>query len=188
MRWIKRVVLGVVVFLVVSSALGYVFRDELLGLAKEYVQRETQRSISRYGSGLPPIDEVRLLHVEDHSTGTGLGTYRIPFYDPPEMFIVAEKTLSGDEAQEVARQWRALQLHTRYIAGCYNPHHVIQFRSRGRVICEAVACFGCGNTTIPGFPLRTLVSFEPTRPDYLRFKAIIEGTVGRHESAPRLSK
>lgn len=192
MRWIKRVVLGVVIFLVVSLALGYVFREDLQGMAREYLRRETQRSISRYGSGLPSVDEVKLLHVEDYSTGAGLGTYRIPFRDQPEMFIVAEKMLAGEDAQELARQWRALQLHTRYMAGCHEPHHVVQFRSRGRVVCEAVVCFGCGNTSIPAFPVRTLVSFESIpgseSPGYLRFKATIEEAVGRHENLPHASK
>ena len=144
------------------------------------MERQTQASILKYGAGLPAVDEVRILHIEDPLHWQGHGTYHVPFSDGPDMIIVSDRTLSGNDAQDVADQWRSLQLQTRYMAGCYDPHHVVQFRAKGKTICEAVVCFMCGNTSLPAFPITTRVSFEYGSEGYQRFQATIEGFVGEH--------
>lgn len=141
------------------------------------------RSIASYGSNLPPIDEIRLLRLANKPAQPDLGTFKIPFHEGPDLRIVADKTLAGTAAQSLANQWRQLRLHNDYMAGCYDPHHVLQFRSGGKVICEAVMCFACGNTTLPAFPIRTLVSFENAdggSPSYRQFKQSVEAEIGAH--------
>ncbi len=191
-RTIKILALWGFVIAVITAGLGFVFRDQLEKGARRYLKRQTKESILRYGSELPAVDEVRLLHIEEKSSGPSLGTYRVPFSETPNMFIVSDRTLTGDDAQEVATLWRALKLHNDYMAGCYAPHHVVQFRAKGATICEAVICFMCGNTTLPAFPIRTMVSFEgiPHKESeaYLKFRATIERFVGAHPKPPLIPK
>jgi len=191
-RTIKKLALWVGVIALITAGLGFAFRDQLEKGARRYMKRQTKEAILRHGSGLPAVDEVRLLHIEESSSGPIHGTYHVPSSETPNMFIVSDRTLRGNEAQEIASQWRALKLHNDYMAGCYEPHHVVQFRAKGATICEAVICFMCGNTTLPAFPIRTMVSFE-SAPDreseaYLKFRATIERFVGAHPRPPLTRK
>lgn len=183
-KWLKRLLLFGTAAVVLASSVGYIFRRELQNYFWEYVEWQTDRSIARYGTGLPTVDEVRLFRIADAPAKPNLGTHKVPFYlgsEMTKMTIVAEKTLTGDPAQNLASQWRQLRLDTDGMAGCYDPHHVIQFRSGGKVICEATMCFSCGNTSLPAFPIQTLVNFDHRSPAFLGFKKSVEAEVGIHE-------
>ena len=188
----KLVIWGALICLILFS-LAYAFSSKLEKMIGHWMERETQASISRYGANLPPVDEVRVLQIDDTPSGQGFGAYHFPFYyDLPDMTIVSEKTVVGEEAQKVANLWRAMRLRTDFMALCYKPHHVIQFRAHGSVVCEAVPCFLCGNTTLTGFPVNVKVSFD-SRPkqesrQYLEFKNIIEILVGKHIDPPPVTK
>lgn len=181
-RILKKLALWTVVIVLIAAGFGLAFRTKLMNAFQRHMRRETKVSIVKYGAGLPAVDEVRLLRLDYESNGTALGTYKVPFSDPSKRFIVAERTLTGKDAQDVASQWRALKLHTDYMAMCYEPHHVVQFRANGSTLCEAVICFMCGNTSLPAFPMKTMVDFESIpkseSPEYLKFRATIEGFVG----------
>lgn len=185
-KWLKRLLLWGTIIVLIAGCFGYIFRNDLYRYMRRYMRWQTVRSIARYGAGLPPIDEVRILRIADNPGQVNLGMHRVPFQDKSEMAIVAEKTLTGAAALDLANQWRRLRLHNRYMAGCYDPHHVVQFRYQGKVMCEAVVCFACGNTSLPAFPMRTLVSFEhlekePGTQAYLQFKESVETEVGALE-------
>src|SRR5829696_4882248 len=94
-RWIKRSLLWGSIFIMVGAGVGYAFRNDLYRAAKRYMRRETARSIIRYGSELPLVDEVVLLRLEEPTGSSAQKTYHVSFTDTPEMAIVAEKTLSG---------------------------------------------------------------------------------------------
>lgn len=184
-RWLKRIGLGLLAVLTLAALYGYAYRDVLEREWKFYFERETARSISRYCSDLPPVDEVRLLRLEDKPGDKNLGTFDVSYSEPTKMYIVQTMTLIGTNAQAFTSHWRALHLHPKTIAACYDPHHVIQFRANGTCISEAIVCFKCGNTTLPAIPSRTIVSFvswpKGESDGYMAFKTTVENLVGKHE-------
>lgn len=186
-RKLKRAAICVALLLLIASVLGFTFRDALGSAAKRYFERSTARAAVKYGSGLPEIDEVRITRIAEEPPQVDMGKKRVLFSDPMLLHVVGRKTMAGAEAQEIARLWRAQRLHSRYMAGCFDPHHVLEFRSRGSTVCEAVVCFGCGNTTLPMFPAGTLVSFEAASgeeaPEYLQLKELIERISGDENSS-----
>lgn len=181
-RILKKLILYGFPLSIVAALLVYLFREDLERSFRHWRKHETQKAIQKYGADLPPVDEVRLLRLADKPSKNNLGTYPILLNEPSTLHIAAEKTLSGPHAQEIATLWRQLRLHTDYMAGCYDPHHVVQFRFQGSVICEALIRFDCGNTTIPAAFFKTLVSFESfpkqEAPDYLKFQNLVETQVG----------
>ena len=177
-RRLKRAAICLALLLLISAVLGFTFRDPLARAAKRYFERATARAAVQHGSALPQIDEVRITRIAEEPPQVDMGKKRVLFSDPMVLHVVGRRTIKGAEAQEVARLWRAQRLHSRYMAGCFDPHHVLEFRSRGSTVCEAVVCFGCGNTTLPMFPIGTVVSFESAggqeAPEYLQLKELIE--------------
>jgi hypothetical protein len=181
-RKLKRAAIVFALLALIASVVGYIFRDTLAREGKRYVKRVTARAAAKYGSALPEVDEVRITRITEEPPAVNKGTKRVWFSDPTLLHVVDRKSFKGAEAQEIARLWRAQRLHSRYMALCFNPHHVLEFRSRGSTVCEAVVCFECGNTTLPMFPVGTLVSFESAggqeAPEYLQLKELIERLAG----------
>ncbi|MGV3531428.1 MAG: hypothetical protein ACO1QR_03600 [Chthoniobacteraceae bacterium] len=181
-RKLKRAAIAFALLGLIASVLGYTFRDALARRGKRYVKLATARAAAKYGSALPEVDEVRITRITDQPPAVNKGTKRVWFSDPTLLYVVERKSFRGDEAQEIARLWRAQRLHSRYMAGCFDPHHVLEFRSRGSTVCEAVVCFECGNTTLPMFPIGTVVSFESAggqeAPEYLQLKELVERLAG----------
>lgn len=184
-RWVWRIGFACLLFFTVAVLWGITYRDELEQAWKSYRERETERSISRYGADLAPIDEIRLLRLAEDPQPQNRGTFSVSYSEPSKMFIVEDKVIRGAAAQEFASVWRSATIHTRNLAVCYSPHHVVQFRASGTCVCEAVICFMCGNTTLPAFPTRTLVSFKTLPPqesaEFLALKNAVEELIGKYD-------
>lgn len=184
-RRLWRIGLACLLLFLVAGLWGVAYRDELEQAWKGYRAREIERSISRYGADLAPIEEVRLLRLAEERPPQSRGTFSVSYSEPSKRFIVEDKIIRGDAAQEFASLWRSATVHNHYLAACYTPHHVIQFRAGGKCVGEAVVCFLCGNTTLPAFPTRTLVSFESLPHEesapYLALKDAVEGLIGKHD-------
>lgn len=158
-------------------------RDALHVALAKHMEIEAIESISKYAHAMDDIDGVRLLRFEDASSGDRPEAYWTPLPDSRRMFIVADVSLSGMDAREFAALWNRLRLHTEYRAGCYEPHHSISFYRNGRCIAEIVPCFLCANTSLPGFPLQPVVTFDvlPSEaPEYVAFRNRVEELVGAH--------
>ncbi len=190
-RSIKNLLLasGVAAFLLLCAGLS--FQEELARYARRSMDKSVASAIAKYGASLPDIDAVRLLRINTlEDAPANSRRYRfprdMPYREAPEMAIVAEHSLSGEEAKAFADTWRHLHLHTGYMAGCFDPHHVIQFRKNRRTVCETITCFMCENTTLPAFPWTALVSFDAlskdAAPSYSKFRELVERHVGKHES------
>lgn len=185
-RLLKRVLLYGFLLALVAALLGTLYQEEL----KEKLERSlkhwgthiVQTAIQNYGPGLPPVDEVKVMLLSTEDPGTGLGSYDIRQDSPHTRYVTQEVLLKGAEALALAALWRKQKLHTHYMASCFDPHHVIQFRAKGSIVADVVICFGCGNASLPAFPLRPLVSFEyipgKESPDYLELQAQVEQRVG----------
>lgn len=124
---------------------------------RDHTLKMKTSAIARYGFNLPEVDEVRIKSLVDQEPPKHLGKY--DFNHPKPLFVVNEKVLVGDEAREVANLWRKLDFGG-LSSGCFEPHHVVQFRHKGDNLCESVVCFICENLTLPSFPSPVLVGFE----------------------------
>ena len=77
--------------------------------------------------------------------------------------LVSDRDADGKRcSRRLPVQWRALKLHNDYMAGCYEPHHVVQFRARGATICESGDPASCvGRHHAPQLSrFETMVSFD----------------------------
>ena len=205
-RWIKRG-LWALCLLVALSGLAvlyvYAYREEAEAYAEDFVDGplrqsvasyyegymayQVKSSVARYGQKRPPIDEVKLVRFARERSNKSQRRLVVPLSKNSEGYVVSEKLISGVDAQRLATLWRGLtfvQNHTM----CYDPHHVVEFRFKGKVICEAVICFHCMNSSLPAFPTPVLVNTfdmrqlkEGKTPDggiYAEFKAMVEAEVG----------
>ncbi|CAN5703870.1 hypothetical protein BH11VER1_BH11VER1_12420 [soil metagenome] len=186
-RWLKRIGLTIMIVAPMLSLWAYAYRDEIEHKWKEYLARDTLRSMDRYCTQLPEVDEVRLLRLDDKPLIPSLGTFDVSYSEPSRMYIVQEKILHGAEAQAFAALWRSQVLQAGSGVNCYEPHHVIQFRASGKCLAEAIPCFMCGNSTLTGFPFRTMISFDSlpkfASKAYADLMDSTEKYVGKHERA-----
>jgi hypothetical protein len=183
-RWRKRLVrVGGIIACLIAFAVVIVcvFPDEMRRYVLQLVQRHFDRTIDRYITNLPAIDEVRIVHLEPIGTSPSFATYDVPLNDEGrEMNIVAEKILKGVDALQFASLWRRQDLQSDSFAMCHVPHHAIQFRSKGSEVVDVAVCFMCQNISFSGF-LPAIVGFEDDSPDYATLRSVMEQHVGAHE-------
>jgi hypothetical protein len=75
------------------------------------------------------------------------------------------------------------------MAGCHEPHHVLQFRRNGSKVADVVICFTCENAAIPAFPSWTLVGvFEGPPPLNPHAFSQLESTVESYVGATQREK
>jgi hypothetical protein len=185
-RWSVRLAIAALVLATAAVLLGIIYLEELERWQWQYEHWRTERSVERFGKGMPAVDEVRILHVEPLGSSPTLGTYTIPLYESTKMTIVAERTLHGNEAADLAALWRRQNLTVTHTgAACHDPHHVLQFRWKGSAVADVVICLTCGNVALPSFFSWKLVGFEEfpppeESPQYVELKSTIEKSVGAH--------
>jgi hypothetical protein len=158
---------------------AYIYQDELRPYYHKYLVWQFHRSLVNHGEALSSVDDVRLLRLDEQGASTTLGTYTVSLPGPLEMAIVAEKRLSGEEATKFAALWREMGLNDEGGGKCHQPHHVVQFRHKGRAVLDAIVCFDCANVAIPVDPRWMVAGFDEEKP-YARFKVIMESHVGAH--------
>src|SRR5262245_32576403 len=134
---IKRVLIGTGCLLLVAAIMFVLYEEQLKESYWRYQRKALLRSVDRYGPNLTTVDEIRLLRIDYASVGPGLGRFNREFLGPSERVIVADKTLHGPKALNLADRWRTLHFESNG-ALCYEPHHVIQFSKGGKMICESV--------------------------------------------------
>jgi hypothetical protein len=180
-RWRKRLArLGIILACLIALTITAVciFPEEMRQYALKLVQRHFQRTIERYVTNLPEVDEVRILHIESMGTFPSLGTYAVPFNDEgKEMNIVAEKILKGADAIEFATLWRRQDFLPDKFYMCHVPHHAIQFRCKGSGVVDVAVCFGCQNISFPGL-IPVIINFEHDSPHYATLRSTMEHHVG----------
>lgn len=156
------------------AALGFIaftwYGDELEKHYQAWRQKQTETAVNTYGAKLPEVDEVRLLLLSENAADAKEAPFTIPHHSRPRRYITQKTVLSGESAEEFAKLWRQLALQPHPGAACYEPHHVLQFRTSGKTLCETVLCFECGNTSLPAFPTPVLASFDEQSPAYQLFK------------------
>jgi hypothetical protein len=189
-RWIKRglwILSAILATLIALAEVLLIYRDQAQKLMDDYLNQQLIRSTELYGTKLPQVDEVRLVRFTDTRTASLQRVIDIPLGRPSQGYVVAEKVIAGREAMHLAELWRSFTF-TENHTGCYSPHHVIEFRIKGRTICEAVVCFHCDNTSLPSFPRPVLVNVWDMASNeagqgrrFKEFQALVEQSVG---SAP----
>jgi hypothetical protein len=73
--------------------------------------------------------------------------------------ILAEKTLRGAKAEEIAALWRKLEYRPG-LSACQEPHYSVAFYSKGRLIVWASVCWACNNIFFSAPKLFKTVNFE----------------------------
>ncbi len=185
---LHRPLLGVVVL----TGVAWCFRGPLVEQIGRAVSGDSrwleQRAIQEYVREMPSVDEVEILRIEEGAPISGLGTYTISnprlVKDSPERMIVGMETFKGRAAQDLASQWRALPLTAEINGECFEPSHVLRFRSRGILMCESLVSFACENVALPSFPGLRLVAFDVSSPDNTRAQVYFQNVVQAAVSAP----
>jgi hypothetical protein len=152
-----------------------------------YRADQLKLSSERFGQKLPAIDEVRLIRFARERSRSSQRKLKVPLTEKSDGYVVSEKQIVGTEAQRLATLWRSLTFTENHTM-CFDPHHVVEFRSKGAVICEAFVCFHCMNSSLPAFPGPVLVNTfdmrqlnegkSPSEGIYKDFKTMIEAAVG----------
>lgn len=189
-RWIKRGLWAVcllVALIGLAVLYAYAYRDEIENKVDRYLMKQMEHSIEQYGNKLPPVDEVKLVRFARKRSNATQRRLKVPLSENSKGYVVSEKLMAGVDAQRLATLWRGLTFVENHTS-CYDPHHVVEFRFKGKVICEAVVCFHCMNSSLPAFPTPVLVNTfdmrqlkERKNPDggiYAEFKAMVEAAVG----------
>ena len=93
-----------------------------------YAETNNVRSLT---SHLPPIDriEIEFVHV------------RFETIDK----VIATKTLTGAEAQELTNIWRSQNYVYGIEVNCHAPAYRIRFYQKDKLLTEATICFNCHN-------------------------------------------
>jgi hypothetical protein len=158
----RRIVLiSSIIIILAISFIFILYWDGVSGLLGNYKEKFTLSrrlsSISKFGINLEAVDEIRIMRLVDHEPLKHLGRYALDY--PKSLYILEEKVIIGNEAREIANLWRKLDFGG-LSSGCFEPHHVVQFRHEEEILFESVVCFICGNLTLPSFPSDILVGFE----------------------------
>lgn len=182
MQFIVRLCIYLPLFLTIAALTALSFRDEIVESWHLYQKEQTIDSIDQSCNRLPPVDEVRLLRLDIRPHKDDQGHYDLGGSSNDRLYIVQSASLSGAEAERLASAWRSLTFVPGSITACFDPHHVVRFLSKGKLLSEAVVCFQCGNATIPSFPRRamiTMVSVEEVEKASLQvFQSGVEAAVG----------
>ena len=91
------------------------------------------REMRQVTRSLPAIDRIELQKVISAELGI--------------KSVEATKTIQGQEAQKVARIWRA-QKFGGTGAACHSPAYAIKFFRRGKLIAYASLCWECSNISL----------------------------------------
>jgi hypothetical protein len=184
-RWRKRlaragIIIACLIALVVTMV--FIFPDEIRQYALKLVQQHFDRTIERYVTNLPEVDEVRILRIGPMGTSPSFGTYAVPLNDDgaTKMNIEAEKILKGADAIKFATLWRHQDFLPDRFYMCHVPHHAIQFRCNGSDVVDVAVCFGCGNISFSGL-VPVIINFEDDSPHYATLRSTMEQHVGAHE-------
>jgi hypothetical protein len=179
-RRTKRTIFGLAVLVIALWCLAVLREEDLQRWSRSFDKWRTDRAIRQCCTDLPAVDEVRLLHLEAKGATPSLGSYTTPLEPRQDMVVVADKTLSGMEAQQLTKLWKKQLLHNQW-GTCHDPHHLMQFRKDNKVIAEVVVCFSCENVAIrrfPGWKLMMLADFPEY--EFRPWRALVESHVGAH--------
>ena len=110
---------------------------------------------------LPGCDRVEVYHVKDLEYGADGAPKQID--DVTKRFdlqtqggttvasVVERKELTGSDASEFLRLWRALKFGGRYSHLCHMPGYGLRFHSSAKVLFDTSLCFECTN-----FPVKVM--------------------------------
>ncbi|GEP44938.1 hypothetical protein [Brevifollis gellanilyticus] len=136
----------------VVGAVCWLYWDEVERLIQphwqEFAHGKVLEAASRYGANLPEVDEVRLKLLHEVPTSSSDKSYEPPGSDET-YYVIKEKTVTGEEARAIAVLWRHLIWDQGGGAACFQPHHMVEFRNRGKTILESAVCFHCSRVTLP---------------------------------------
>lgn len=175
------------------SLWAWFYGQETLERLQEYAvnfKSEQERAAAhKYGKALPEVDEIRLARITEEDPGTSGRTYR-PLHNEERLYHeVSQKVLTGEPARELAALWRQMVYDEGNGPACFMPHHVVEFRKDGRVICESLVCFQCGNLSLPTMFGPTLLGFGgfdgPKKVAADQFLAVLDSHLGKHVPKPR---
>ena len=179
---VVRLCIYVPLLLTTAGLIALMFREEIAASWDLYQKEQTVASIIESCNGLPPVDEVRLLRLDSRSPDVDQGHYEIEGSSTDRLHIAQSATLSGPDAERLASAWRSLRFYPGSLAACFDPHHVVRFFSKGKLLSEVVVCFQCENAMIPSFPSRAMISMvavEESEKALLQdFQTGVEAAVG----------
>jgi hypothetical protein len=177
---------------------GWLYWEGVKQLTNHYLtdfyREQQEKAVIRFGKNLPEVDEVRLTLLHEEPSASFNETYKAPAPSGQMYHVINRRTVAGDQAREIATLWRQLNWGESAGAACFEPHHVIEFRHQGRIICESAVCFQCGYVTLPvfwGSPLIGVVfgEFQDRKnPIPYPLEAVLNAHLGKYVPKPRQNR
>ena len=94
------------------------------------------------GPFMPEIDEVEVVLLK----GTKNQSYDESKID--EYVSGGSRTVTGQDAQNIADMWRMLPRNPKYGMLCFGPVYGLRFRDKGKLILETTICWHCNHYTL----------------------------------------
>jgi hypothetical protein len=98
----------------------------------------------KFTVALPTVDRLEIYKLDKLYIATEEDGIAIP--QAGRAHVAASMTLTGPDAERLAKTWRALQQGAG--SGCFAPGFYLKFFSSGQLLLETSVCFGCSNLTL----------------------------------------
>ena len=141
---VKHLLIGLRCVALLLAAAWWLSRDFWREQARAYARGTLEVAAENYGSLLPEIDRIELSVI---GSGTASVTNGFPeragklAYYP----ILSQKTLTGDDAQEFRKRWRAMTFSWALSGLCHEPAYGLRFYNDKKLIFETTVCWKCSN-------------------------------------------
>ena len=160
---IKHLVIGLLSGLLLLGAVFWLTRDFWHEQFRAYAKGAVELAADKYCYRLPDIDRVEFSVI---SAGTASATNGFPelvgglTYYP----IATQKTISGDEAKEFRKRWRAMTFGWGFSGLCHEPAYGLRFFNDKSLVFETTLCWKCSNFYVPTPLGYTYCGFDDKNP------------------------
>ena len=145
---IKYLVIGMLCFLLLLGATFWLTHTFWRDQYRAYERGVVELAGEKYGWLLPEIDEVEFSVIGPDTGSTTNGfperVGELTYYP-----IASRKTITGDEAKEFRKRWRAMTFGWGFSGLCHEPAYGLRFFKNKSLVFETTLCWKCSNFYVP---------------------------------------
>jgi|SRR5580658_1694772 hypothetical protein len=148
-RWARKIF--VLSFIAVCLVVVFFFtRNFWHDQLRIYLLGSIEVAAERYQDLPDDIDTVEIYTLGQNANGNPYG-----FIGDLTVGTVSHKTLTGADAQKVAKLWGRFRVGREFQAMCFEPVYGLQFKQKGKIYFQTSVCWRCAGYTLPVPPFGT---------------------------------